>query len=39
MSAIQNDTEPYIRSDDGATMIALAPGNYVNQAVWNGKQS
>lgn len=26
--------EPYIRSFDGATMIAIAPGIYVNEAVW-----
>jgi hypothetical protein len=29
-----NSTEPYIRSTDGATMIAIAPGVYVNEAVW-----
>lgn len=27
-------TESYIRSTDGATMIAIAPGVYVNEAVW-----
>ena len=30
---IQTDTEPYIRSDDGARMVAQSPGNYVNAAV------
>ena len=26
--------EPYIRSTDGARMIPIAPGEYVNEAVW-----
>ena len=26
--------ESYVRSTDGATMIAIAPGVYVNEAVW-----
>lgn len=28
------DTEPYIRSTDGARMIAISPGCYVNESVW-----
>jgi hypothetical protein len=28
------DTEPYIRSTDGARMIAIAPGVFVNETVW-----
>lgn len=28
------DIEPYIRSTDGAKMIAIAPGVFVNEAVW-----
>jgi len=31
MSALD---QPYIRSTDGATMVPIAPGNYVNEAVW-----
>jgi hypothetical protein len=26
--------EPYIRSTDGARMIPIAPGEFVNEAVW-----
>lgn len=26
--------EPYIRSTDGARMIPISPGCYVNEAVW-----
>lgn len=29
-----SNTEPYKRSTDGAWMIAIAPGVYVNEAVW-----
>lgn len=28
------DTEPYTRSTDGARMIAIEPGVFVNDAVW-----
>lgn len=29
-----NDIEPYIRSTDGARMIPISPGVFVNDAVW-----
>jgi hypothetical protein len=35
MNAHQSSTEPYIRSLDNATMVAISPGVYVNEAVWN----
>jgi hypothetical protein len=28
------DSEPYIRSTDGARMIPISPGSFVNEAVW-----
>lgn len=29
------DTASYIRSTDGATMIAISPGVFVNEVVWH----
>lgn len=28
------DDKPYTRSTDGAKMIPIAPGSFVNEAVW-----
>jgi hypothetical protein len=30
----REDVEPYTRSTDGAWMIAISPGVFVNEAVW-----